>query len=172
MKRLIFALVTLFSLCLASVAARADIVTLTLTNPVQDLSPAGGVLQFEATVFAPVTNLDSVYLNGDAYNVADALTLDDTGFFVDFPLALAPGESFTGVLFKLAVPAGMATGIYANTFSILGGGLGAQDTLATVDFTVNVVPEPSTLWLLATGCLAGLVRVRRNRGPQARQVAA
>lgn len=164
MKRLILAVVTLITLSLSSLAARADALTFTLTEPLQKIWATGGILEFEATVFAPLTNLDSVYLNGDAYNIAGALTLDDSGFLLDFPLALAPGESFTGILFTVTVPSDISNGMYSNTFSILGGGLGAQDTLATVGFNVSVVPEPSSISLLAAAALVGLIRFRKNGG--------
>ncbi|MCE4554288.1 PEP-CTERM sorting domain-containing protein [Roseateles cellulosilyticus] len=172
MKRLIYVVATLLSLCLSSVTARADVLTLTLTSPLQEMSPNGGILEFEATVSAPLSNLDNVYLNGDAYTLADPLTLHDSGFFSDFPLALAPGESFTGFLFKLTVPAGISNGMYASSFSILGGGLGETNTLATVGFNVNVVPEPSSMLLMSTAILAGLVRFRKKGGRLSAQATA
>jgi hypothetical protein len=163
MKHLILAIVTLLTLCLSTVTARADDLTFTLKNPFQNMGAIGGILTFEATVSAPLTNLDSVYLNGDAYTLAGALTLDDSGF-LDFPLAMTPGESFTGILFKVIVPTDTMNGTYSNTFSILGGGVGALDTLATVGFNVSVVPEPSSISLALTAALVTLIRFRKNGG--------
>jgi len=99
-----------------------------------------------------------VFLNGFSFNVPSPLLLDDSGFFNDFPFSLDPGDSFSGVLFSVALPSNVAAGLYTGSFEILGGAdSGAFDTLGSVDFQVNVaptastVPEPESLMLLAAG---------------------
>ncbi len=160
MKRLMLAVITLLTLCLSSVAARADAVTLTLTNPTQDVLYSGGTLMFEATV----TNSGGaeVFLNGDSFSVAGLLNLDDTDFLFNFPLSLAAGESFTGNLFTLTVPSSAMNSQFDGFFSIVGGADGGvQDVLATVNFTVNTIPEPASVFLVAAAMVAGMVRPRK-----------
>jgi len=136
--------------------ASADTINLTLTNPVQT-GVAGDTLSFDATALAVADKLGPVYLNGDSFNLASPLTLDDTGFWFNFPLSMSAGDSVTDLLFTVLLPAGITPGTYTGYFSILGGSdPDAQDTLATVDFTVNAVapsavPEPGTCALMATG---------------------
>lgn len=168
MKRMMLTVMTLLAMCLASVAAHADTVTLSLTNPIQNVFPSGGTLTYEGTVFAPLSNTGDVFLNSDSYNVALPVTLDDSGFLFGFPFTLAPGETFTGTLFTLTIPAGAALGQYDGFFSIFGGANGAaQDPLATVTFAATV-PEPSSI-LLAVAALAGLVRCSRPSVPLSRK---
>jgi hypothetical protein len=144
----------------------ADTIGLTLNAPVQS-GVAGSTVSFAANVSAPGTNGGTVFLNGDSFGVSSPLLLNDSGFLFDFPLSLDPGDSFSGVLFSIDLPANVAAGLYAGSFEILGGAdSGTFDTLASVDFQVNVapsagtVPEPESLMLLASGLpgLALLVR--------------
>jgi hypothetical protein len=155
---------------LLSTAASADTINLSLTSPVQT-GAAGSILAFSATVSAPGTNGGTVYLNGDNLNQAAGLTVDDSGFFFGFPLSLDAGDSFSGLLFTVALDPSLIAGPYAGSFQILGGADdAAQDVLATVNYTVNVgsapsaVPEPESLMLLATGLpgLAFFVRSKRH----------
>src|ERR1700679_4137766 len=95
---------------LATTAAKADPLSLTLSSPFQYANGiTGSALTFDATV----TNLTSatVYLNGDDSSVNSPLTLDDTSYLDDFPLSLGAGDSFTGELFTIDVPSGTSVGI-------------------------------------------------------------
>jgi hypothetical protein len=137
--------------------AFADTLNLTLSNPIQTGTP-NGTLTFDATTSAPLSNTGTIYLNGDSFNLSLAgATIDDTGFF-NFPLSLDPGDTFTGTLFTVSLPASFAPGTYNGFFEILGGtDPAAFDTLATVNFQVTTptaVPEPDAWLLLATGLAA------------------
>lgn len=150
---------------MTATAAHADTVTLSLSAPA--ISYAGGAetLTYSATVAAPSTNAGDVYLNGDALNVESPLVSDDSDFYLNFPFSLAAGDSFTGDLFTVTVPDGTAQGTYLGSFVLEGGSDGGTyNTLATADFSVAVAPEPSSLWLLASGTLAVGEVLRRRRG--------
>jgi hypothetical protein len=150
-------------LLLAPSRASADTVTLSLGNPVQSAAP-GSTLTFDATVSASSTNAAPVFLNSDNYTIDSPLTLDDSDFF-SFPLSLDPGDSYTGALFTVTLPADIAFQTYTGSFEILGGADGsALDTLATTGFQVSPTPEPGTMLLLATGLgLLAFVMYRKRR---------
>jgi hypothetical protein len=170
---------SLFSLLLAAVvalpvAAHADTINLTLTNPTQTGS-AGATLTWEATVSASASNSGVVSLIGDTFTIPSTspftfADIDDSSFLTNFPLALNPGENFTGTLFTLTLPGVIAPGVYGGNFVVLDlfdqAGL---ETFATQEFIVNVpgsspVPEPGTWVLLVTGTgvVAGVVYSRRR----------
>ncbi|MDR3752448.1 MAG: PEP-CTERM sorting domain-containing protein [Terracidiphilus sp.] len=153
-KQALFAIVAIGMMY--STGAKADSVTLTLTQATEYVSAqAGGTVTFDATVFAPTSNSADVYLNGDSFDLSAPLTLDDTDFFLNFPLDLAPGDSFTGDLFTVTVPAGVAVEDYQGSFTLQGGGDGnTYNDLATVSFDVVATPEPSSILLLITGLIA------------------
>jgi len=156
--KMMLAVAAILTICLSPAAYANNTITFTLTNPNGFVwSAAGGTLTFQATVSAPVSNSDSLFFNGDSFNVTAPFTLDDTDFGLNFfPVDLAPGTSFTGDLFQLTVPAGMAFGDYAGSFTLLGGAdFNALDSLGTVNFSVAAVPEPSSVMLLLSG-IAGL----------------
>ena len=150
-----FALFVVAATLLLSTRTFADTIDLSLNAPAQPVT-AGSTVSFVATVSAPGTNGGTVFLNGFSFNVPSPLLLDDSGFFNDFPFSLDPGDSFSGVLFSVALPSNVAAGLYTGSFEILGGAdSGAFDTLGSVDFQVNVapsaVPEPESLILLTAG---------------------
>ena len=164
----------MFAVLLLVTPASADTIDLSLSNPVQFGSP-GASLTFNATVSAPLANGATEFLNSDAYGIdtAGANLIDDSGFLLTFPLSLNPGDSFTGTLFTVALPANLTSGIYDGFFEITGGSdPSSLGDLATADFeivnqTVSPVPEPGTFVLLATGValLAAFVFGRRCLSP-------
>jgi hypothetical protein len=88
-------------LLLAATAAKADLLTLTLSSPFQTINESG-VVTFDATVINNTGQL--VYLNGDSSSVDSPLIVDDSPYNTNFPLSLAAGDSFTGELFAVDVP--------------------------------------------------------------------
>ena len=160
------AVAALLTIGLSSAAAYADTITFTLTNANGSLQGVpGGTLTYDATVSASASNGAAVFLNGDSFNVTAPITLDDSDFFANFPLSLAPGASFTGDLFVLTMPPGTPLEAYLGTFTLLGGADGnASNTLGTVNFSLTATtPEPSNIVLLLTG-MAGFAMILRRAG--------
>ncbi len=152
------------SLGVFSQKALADTLSLTLTNTTAGANLSGGTANYYGTISAASTNTGTEYLNGDSYSIGAPYSFDDSGLINNAPLFLTAGQSYTGLLFDLVIPANSAIGAYSGSFSLLGGGTaGSLGTLATANFTTAVTPEPSTWLLLGTGVLGmGLLLRRRN----------
>jgi hypothetical protein len=82
--------------------------------------------------------------------------LNDTKFFLNFPISLAAGQSVTAQILDVTVGTGAAFGLHVGSMSILGGATSNdQTTQATQTFAVNVVPEPGTFVLIITAIFIG-----------------
>lgn len=155
----------------AANAHAADTVTFTLLDPVKTVPASGGRVSFTASVAAPITNNGDAFLNGLGFNIypGNAFSTDETDFFDTYPLSLAPGESFTGSLFAVIVPAGTVAGPYSGLVSLIGGATdGSQDVLATQSFAITAtptaaVPEPASWAVLTLGIGAVGYAMRRRR---------
>ena len=171
MKRELALVVTigLMAMGLSSAAAYADTLTITLNNPIAFISGTkGGTATYNLTVSAPDSNGAAVFLNGDSFNVAGPLTLDDTDFLLNAPFFLDPGTSSTFDAFTVTGPPGTTPGDYVGSFTISGGADGnASDNLGTVDFTTEVTPEPSSFLLFGSGLAGVFATIRRTRFRQA-----
>ena len=159
---------TILTVAVAALAfalpAAADTRDFTLINPYTSSAP-GGTVSFDATVSAPLTNTGTLFLIGDSTTVnIPGATLDDSPFLLNFPLSLNPGDTFTGELFTVTLPASIAQGVYSGFFEIQGGSdPSSQDILGTVSYSVGVTPEPSTWLLLSTGVTLGVISLTRRR---------
>lgn len=156
LKKLARALsVLVFALILPASSALADTLNLSLASPIQIGLP-DDTLSFDATVFAPSSNGGTLYLNSDSFSLSALGTIvDDSGFLLNFPLSLDPGDSFSGELFTVTLASNLPPGFYSGFFEILGGSdPSALNTIATVDFTIDQpVPELSSWLLLVTGVM-------------------
>lgn len=148
---------------LSSPAAGADIVTFTFSDPSQYAS-VGSIVPFLATVGAPDTNADTIYLLGDSFDLGSPLTLDDSPYLNNFPLTLSPGQSYSDVLFNVTVPAGAPSQDYPGSFTVQASTDGINENIdVTEPFDVEVTPEPSP-GLLFGAVLVGLaLAVRRGK---------
>ena len=152
-KKSIALCLTFAGVLFAGAAAKADSISFTIA-PGAQVVEVGDQVGFTATI----TNMDptdTVYLNGDSWT-SGPLVVDDSPFFNNFPWYLTPGQSVTAELFTVSVPGTTPYGIYAGSFILLGGdSMSSMDDLASANFNVSAVPEPSSVALLMIG-LAGL----------------
>lgn len=159
--------------CLAGIAlgqpAFADLVTLTLTEPSQ-AGTVGSVLTFTGSLTN--ANEPSVTIVGYNFNgLPVTLTFDDTPFVTNFlgqDIAaggtLGPLSFFTVTIEDDAVP-----GAYDAVFSVVfdsAGGTGQETNFQT--FSITVIPEATSLWLLGLGLTAmATIRFTRRFLPRA-----
>jgi uncharacterized membrane protein len=154
------ALVALLSL---GTSARAQLSFL-IQPGVQSAKP-GSLLSYSATL----TNNGSsrIFLNSDTFSLTGAgLVLDDTPFFLNFPLSLTGGQTVTGGLFTVQIGPNVATGLYNGIFTVQGGVTStALTNLATQSFSVGVTsaPEPASAPLLLLGGIALTAVYARRR---------
>ena len=156
-------LVLLVMAALACVPASADSLTISLDSSTLTGSPGSAVEFFGTLANATGANL---YLNADNFNLLgfDPSAIDDSPFFLNTPLFLAPGANTGHIgLFIIMIPSPFATNSYPGTFQVLGGATSDDQTIiGTAHFTVQVqptstVPEPSSLSMLAASLLLFLL---------------
>jgi hypothetical protein len=166
MKRIHFALIC--GLTLTCGMARADLIAITLDMSALTGAP-GDILQFSGTL--DNTTGTDLFLNADNFNLGgfDPSAIDDSPFFANTPADLGPGGSTGDVgLFNIDIPDSFPIGTYDGTFQILGGATSDDQTvIGSVDFAVEVTPEPSSGALLLAIPIA-LEMSRRFRGLQNR----
>src|SRR4051794_36216558 len=136
------------ALLIAASFANAATLTFDFVSSLLTVRP-GETASFSGTVTN--TGAGAAFLNGDSFTFP--LPVDDTPFLLGAPVSLAPGGSFSALFVRVPVSASTLLGLYAGSFSIVGGDT-ANDrgVLATREFGVQVVPEPSSLGL----CLLAL----------------
>lgn len=165
-----FGCVLLALLLFAPAGLRAQAVTVSLDDPNQmTLAPTVGTLTLDFTgvvtlsigLVLAIPSLDNPV--NDMNTFALAATLDPA--FAAF-LSTVSG-TYTGTLFTVDVPAGTPVDLY--NLAALGGfselsievaTAGGSFESASASFSVEVIPEPSTLWLVVFGCL-GCCLIRR-----------
>jgi hypothetical protein len=162
-------------LALATSAAKADSVSITLDSPHQIAAP-GATLEFFGSILN--TGNTAVYLNADDETLLGlSLTFDDL-FFTNVPISLAPagqaGSSSGDIeLFDITVSSPLldAPGTYSGSYTLVGGVDGnAQDNLGATGFSVTTtsttspVPEPSPVVLVLTASLLSAAAFLRGRG--------
>jgi hypothetical protein len=162
-KRILIGVILLVFAVASSGTLRADAI-LTLTPSTLNTS-VGGTVDFTGSLTN--TGAGDLYLNGDAVLFQySGLTVDDSPFFADSPLFLSPDASYLGPFFDVTVNATTPSGSYDGTYTIQGGtDANAFDDVATEDFMVDVdspVPEPWSLFLLASGLVAFTISHRRR----------
>ncbi len=154
-------------LLLAVPVLRADSLDVTF-SPASATAVAGTttVIDVYGTITNPITNTQTLYLNGDSL-IVDPTTATYTDFFLSTPVSLDPGQSSGLIeLFQIVFGPTIAPGDYVSNYTLEGGtptdpsGLDTISNTASFDVTVPT-PEPGTLLLLGSG-LAFLVGRRRR----------
>lgn len=155
----------------ASAQAQLSIV-LDLGDPLAPTSVADGTspgrVEFSGTIF----NLGTfpITIDGDSVSAPAGVVTDlpQSDLIIgQFPITLAPGESFRGdYLFGLDIPGGQTS--FGGTYAVLGSDAqGNPLDPAFADYRVNIagaVPEPGAMALLVSGLIGGsLFLVRRRK---------
>jgi hypothetical protein len=164
MKTLLCALILA---TLGSVAAKADDVTITFDQPIQAGLP-GSTIEF----FGTITNNTNatIFLNNDDLNLISPTLGTIDQFFATVPVSLAPngqlGDSSGNIeLFDVTITAPFD--LTPGTYTLFGGADGgAQDSLGSAGFTVEPVPEPSSIYLVLGG-FSTLLPIAKRRFQQA-----
>src|SRR5579862_2765415 len=140
-----------------AIAANAQLVL--QLNPAGQTGEPGDAVTYNATLTNNGTT--TVFLNGIGFNnLQNLIVPDDSLFFDDWPISLAPGDSITADLFQVALDPSVAYGDYAGSVTISGGADGfASDPVASSDFQVSVgactVSGTVTLQDYAAAAVAG-----------------
>jgi len=152
-------------------SAKADPVSLTLTNPTQS-GTVGSVLTFMASLNNTAAPAAIAAADDFTFNGPVSLALDDSPFLVNFLGQNISAGSTLGpsVAFTVTLGAGTAPGTYNGVFSVFyNSTLGAGQETNVQAFSVTVqpagaaVPEPTTVALLISGLLGlGLTQRRRR----------
>ena len=137
MKTVAAIFVALALLAAASVEAA---VTLVLAPATQDAAH-GPELVFSGTLTNDSAT-QQVFLNDlqatFTGNAASFVALNANPFFANVPGILLPGETYTGVLFRVTLSAAATPGDYTGTVFVKGGAeIVAGENLASADFTAN-----------------------------------
>lgn len=157
-------------LSLATLAAHADSVTITLSNGSQSIGASGGQLTYSGTLTAPSSNMGNEYLDHLSFNLnpANMFAFDQSNFLNNAPFFLTPGQSYTGTLFTLTVPAGSKSASYVGSVQLYSDStnnslIGSQTFGVYVAAPAPAVtPEPSSLLLLGTGMVGAVAAFRRR----------
>jgi hypothetical protein len=169
-RRFILATVALCLLTLLSTSAKADPLTLTLTNPNQ-IGSVGSILTFGGSVTNVAAPSVQIVSSQVTFNDgAGTLFIDDSPFVANFLLQTVGGGVTLGPvnMFTVEILAAATPGTYAGVFSVLydNGTSVLETNLFTFSVTVlpGAIPEPATLMLLGPGLMAvaGIMRRRKR----------
>ena len=121
-----------------AMSARASLTIALAPSP--QVAEQGAELIFTGTL-TNTSGTDKVFLNDlDAMltgNSAAHLSLKTNAFFANVPGVLLPGETYTGVLFRIAISRLAPPDSYGGTIAILGGAnIFATTNLASANFTI------------------------------------
>ncbi len=149
MKRLT-TLITLLAALTFAERVHAEL-TLTLTPSAANAAPRA-VVDFSGTLTNTSTT-DKVFLNDVALTFAGSeLVLQPNAFFANVPGILLPGETYNGLIFRVALSANATPGDYAASLLIKGG----ADILANGDLAnAQLIVLSPSVSITATNANAG-----------------